>query len=216
MAIDLYLVITREPCIFIRMLAKHIGVEVNLKLLTYDDQGRLPADYCKISPLNKVPAMDDNGFVLYESTAICYYLLSKYAPASPLYPSDFQKRAKVDQILWTVSSFLQPVASSYIRAAIVRRKKLTAEELNAFEATVLSPLQEMVHGKKFVVGNGLTVADIRLVSIMACFVPLPVVDKEKFSALHSYYEQTRAMVPSFSEVYDWILEPRGKEWETYE
>uniref|UniRef100_G3MQM9 Glutathione S-transferase n=1 Tax=Amblyomma maculatum TaxID=34609 RepID=G3MQM9_AMBMU len=216
MAIDLYLVMTREPCVFIRMLAKHIGVEVNLKPMTYDDQGRLPADYSKISPLNKVPAMDDNGFVLYESTAICYYLLNKFAPASPLYPHDLQKRAKVDQILWNVSSFLQPVASSYIRTAIVRRKKLTAKELSAFENTVLRPLQDMIGGKKFVVGNGLTVADIRLVSIMACFVPLPVVDKQKFSDLHSYYEQTRAMVPSFSEVYDWILEPRGKEWETYE
>ncbi|XP_065286679.1 glutathione S-transferase 1-like [Dermacentor albipictus] len=114
MTIELYAIVTREPCFFIRMLAKQIGIEVKLKALDYDKQEHLSAEYAKISPLHKVPAINDDGFILYESTAICYYLLNKYAPASPLYPKEVEKRARVDQILCTVSSFVQPVASSYI------------------------------------------------------------------------------------------------------
>ncbi|KAH6931968.1 hypothetical protein HPB50_001858 [Hyalomma asiaticum] len=198
MTIELYAVVTREPCTFIRMLAKHIGIEFELQSLSYDERGRLPAEYSKISPLHKVPAINDDGFILYESTAICYYLLNKYAPSSPLYPKDIQKRARVDQILCTVSSFVQPVASSYI------------------VTTVLRPLQQLVGDKTYAVGEFLTVADIRLVSAMACFVPLPVVDKSRFSKLVSYYERIRDLIPSFHEAIGWMLEERTKEWETFE
>ncbi|XP_037565984.1 glutathione S-transferase 1-1-like [Dermacentor silvarum] len=216
MTIELYAIETREPCIFIRMLANHIGIDVKLKALDYDKQEHLSAEYAKISPLHKVPAINDDGFILYESSAICYYLLNKYAPTSPLYPREVEKRARVDQILGTVSSFVQPVASSYIRGSIVKRKKLTGDDLRTFEATVLCPLEQLVSDKTFAVGDTLTVADIRLVSIMSCFVPLPVVDKSRFSKLVSYYERVQALVPSFHEVCGWMLEQRSKEWETYE
>ncbi|KAL1448541.1 hypothetical protein MTO96_028216 [Rhipicephalus appendiculatus] len=168
------------------------------------------------APYSRFPAINDDGFILYESTAICYYLLNKYATVSPLYPKEVEKRALVDQILCTVSSFVQPVASFHIRGSIVRRKKLTGDALRTFEESVLRPLEQLVGDKAFAVGDGLTVADIRLVSCMACFVPLPIVDKTKFSKLVSYYERIRALIPSFHEACGWLLEERSKEWETYE
>lgn len=216
MGIDIYVIPTREPCLFIQMLAKHIGVEINVKALDYDKQDHMSASYTKISPLHMVPTIDDGGFILYESTAVCYYLLNKYAPESPIYPKEVHKRAQVDQILSLVSSFIQPVASFYIRTAIVRRKKLAGEELSAFEDRVLKPLQELVSGKMFAVGNELTVADIRLVSIMMCFVPLSAVDKEKFAQLVSYYNRLSNQLQCFAEVAGSMLEQRSNEWETYE
>ncbi|KAH7959820.1 hypothetical protein HPB49_014044 [Dermacentor silvarum] len=149
MTIELYAIETREPCIFIRMLANHIGIDVKLKALDYDKQEHLSAEYAK-------------------------------------------------------------------RGSIVKRKKLTGDDLRTFEATVLCPLEQLVSDKTFAVGDTLTVADIRLVSIMSCFVPLPVVDKSRFSKLVSYYERVQALVPSFHEVCGWMLEQRSKEWETYE
>ncbi|MGH8550407.1 MAG: glutathione S-transferase family protein [Methylococcales bacterium] len=54
-------------------------------------------DYLAIHPAGKVPAIDDEGFVLFESGAITRYLADKVG--SSIYPSDLQKRARVEQ--WT-------------------------------------------------------------------------------------------------------------------
>ncbi|XP_075746559.1 glutathione S-transferase D7-like isoform X1 [Rhipicephalus microplus] len=70
MTIELYAVVPREPCFFIRMLAKHLGVELDLKALEYDKDGCLPAEYAKISPLLKIPAINDDGVILYERAYI--------------------------------------------------------------------------------------------------------------------------------------------------
>lgn len=43
-------------------------------------------------------AQDDDGFILYESRAICRYLSEKYADqGTPLYPRDLKQRALVEQ-----------------------------------------------------------------------------------------------------------------------
>lgn len=52
-------------------------------------------DYRAIHPAGKVPAMNDDGFVLFESGAIVNYLASK--TGSELYPQDLKQRALVDQ-----------------------------------------------------------------------------------------------------------------------
>lgn len=50
-------------------------------------------DYLKIHPFGQVPALDDEGFVLYDSTIINEYLEDEY-PYPPLMPSDSEGRAR--------------------------------------------------------------------------------------------------------------------------
>ena len=52
-------------------------------------------EYLALHPAGKVPAMDDDGFVLFESEAICRYLGAKHN--SPALPTDLKARAIVDQ-----------------------------------------------------------------------------------------------------------------------
>ncbi|MGH8547042.1 MAG: glutathione S-transferase family protein [Methylococcales bacterium] len=54
-------------------------------------------EHLAVHPAGKVPAIDDDGFILFESGAITRYLAAK--AGSSLYPADLQKRARVDQ--WT-------------------------------------------------------------------------------------------------------------------
>jgi len=51
--------------------------------------------YLKLHPAGKVPAIDDDGFVLFESDAICKYLA--VSENSPLYPDNIEQRARIDQ-----------------------------------------------------------------------------------------------------------------------
>lgn len=50
-------------------------------------------DYLKIHPFGQVPAMDDEGFILYDSTVINEYLEDEY-PYPSLMPSDSEGRAR--------------------------------------------------------------------------------------------------------------------------
>lgn len=50
-------------------------------------------DYLKLHPFGQIPALDDEGFVVYDSTIINEYLEDEY-PYPPLMPSDSEGRAR--------------------------------------------------------------------------------------------------------------------------
>ena len=56
-------------------------------------------EFKKLNPFQKIPVMDDNGFVLQESHAILRYLNGSRAVADNWYPKDLKKRALVDRYL---------------------------------------------------------------------------------------------------------------------
>jgi len=53
--------------------------------------------YASLNPNCMVPAIDDDGFVLTESSAILKYLAEKYQ--SSTYPSDLKQRARVNEMI---------------------------------------------------------------------------------------------------------------------
>ena len=50
-------------------------------------------DYLALNPNGKVPTLVDDGFVVFESTAICEYLEDKF-PSPSILPGDPQARAR--------------------------------------------------------------------------------------------------------------------------
>ncbi|MEZ5650955.1 MAG: glutathione transferase [Burkholderiaceae bacterium] len=61
--------------------------------------------YGAISMTRRVPSIDDDGFHLSESSAICEYLDDKY-PATPIYPRDITRKARAREIqAWLRSDF---------------------------------------------------------------------------------------------------------------
>ncbi|MGA7296471.1 MAG: glutathione S-transferase family protein [Rhodanobacteraceae bacterium] len=57
----------------------------------------LKEPYASVNPNCKVPAIDDDGFMLTESSAILKYLAEKHR--SPAYPADLQKRARINEMM---------------------------------------------------------------------------------------------------------------------
>jgi glutathione S-transferase len=54
-------------------------------------------EYLKMSPAGKVPALDDDGFTVFESNSIMRYLCRKHK--SDFYPDDIAAQAKIDEWL---------------------------------------------------------------------------------------------------------------------
>ena len=53
-------------------------------------------EYRAMNPLGLVPSLEEDGFSLFESNAICRYLCSAHAPGNSLFPADARARATVD------------------------------------------------------------------------------------------------------------------------
>ena len=100
MPIDLYHMDLSAPCRAVRLTAKMVGVELNLKELNLMAGEQMNPDFIKINPQHNIPTIDDNGFYLNESRAICGYLVHEYAKDDTLYPKEAKKRALVDQRLY--------------------------------------------------------------------------------------------------------------------
>lgn len=110
MAIDLYYTPLSPPCRSVMMTASALGVRLNLKPINLIAGEHLTPEYLKINPQHSVPAIDDDGFRLNESRAICIYLISRYGKhrATQLYPEDSKRRAIVDQRLYFDATVLFP------------------------------------------------------------------------------------------------------------
>ncbi|KAL1442929.1 hypothetical protein MTO96_046182, partial [Rhipicephalus appendiculatus] len=164
MPITLYNLPGSPPCGFVRCIAKHIGVELNVRNVDLAHREHLGEEYLKINPLHKVPTIDDDGFIVYESSAIAYYLLRKYAPKCELYPEDINARTRIDQVVAAVSATIHPQAVVFYRASFIFKKKSSAEEDAAFEQNVVKSLQHLIGDGRYAVGDTLTLADLSIVS----------------------------------------------------
>lgn len=62
-------------------------------------------EYLKINPAGQVPAINDNGFSLFESSAILKYLSASRGAPDHWYPKDLKLRAQIDCVLdWHISN----------------------------------------------------------------------------------------------------------------
>jgi len=83
------------PAIKVRLTASFLGLNYKWQLVNLREGEQKKEWFLKINPVGKVPAIDDDGFHLFESNAICKYLCDK--SNSPLYPKDVKKRATIEQ-----------------------------------------------------------------------------------------------------------------------
>jgi glutathione S-transferase len=123
------------------------------------------------SPLGKMPAMDDDGFLLADSSAIIHYLEAKH-PAPPLIPADPQERGRViwwDEFGDTVFAacggkmfFNRIVSPKFLgrEGDLAAAAEAEAEEL----PKLLDYLESAIPASGYLVGDRFTLADLAAVS----------------------------------------------------
>ena len=73
-----------------------------------------------LNPNGKVPLLDDDGFLLWESHAIMQYLADK-SPGQALYPEDVQARADVNRWLFWSAYHFTPAVGFISRERVSKR-----------------------------------------------------------------------------------------------
>lgn len=120
-------------------------------------------------PFGQVPTLDEDGFVLYESRAICRYL-DETLPGAKLTPATAKDRAVMEQWISVEQSNFSPAAMKVIFQAMFNPMfgKSPDEGIikEGREATgkVADVLDAHLAGKDFLVGKDFTLADI-------CYLP---------------------------------------------
>ena len=75
---------------------EHKGLPYELRVLSFSGGDLRTPAFAALNPHCKVPVLDDDGFVMYESAAIVDYIGDAYRDAgAPLFPDDVKARAIV-------------------------------------------------------------------------------------------------------------------------
>jgi glutathione S-transferase len=147
--------------------------------------------YRKLNPNGRVPTIEDDGFVLWESNAIVRYLSAKYG-AGTLWPNDPGQRADSDRWMdWatsTVAPAMTPVFWGLIRTPPEKRNMAAIEADAEKAAKAFQVLEQCLDGRDYVGGKSLTMGDIPLGAFMFRWYALEL-KRPKLARVEAYYQR---------------------------
>jgi glutathione S-transferase len=118
-------------------------------------------EYLKIHPFGQVPALDDEGFVLYDSTVINEYLEDEY-PYPSLMPADSEGRARARLLEDFRDSHFNPYCVHIIYEMRKPEGERDAQRIDTAKAQIAASfdrLESELQGKEYLVGT-FSLADI--------------------------------------------------------
>ncbi|KAF8074668.1 glutathione S-transferase [Lyophyllum atratum] len=118
-------------------------------------------------PFGQVPVIDDDGFILYESRAICRYIATKYADqGTKLIPTNFKERAIFEQAASIEQNNFDPYAGAAISEKLIKpyfgqdpAEAVYEDNLKKLDAK-LDAYDVILSKQKYLAGDELTLADL--------------------------------------------------------
>lgn len=147
--------------------------------------------YLAKNPNSRIPTLEDEGFVLWESNSIVRYLSKKY-DTGKLYPSDSQVCAIADQWMdWqqtSVGQFIVPIFWGLVKTSKKDRdlRLIEASRLGMIE--VMHILDTHLADKRYVAGKNFTMGDIPLGIVVYRWLKL-IQNRPKMVNLEEWYER---------------------------
>ncbi|XP_075688199.1 glutathione S-transferase theta-4 [Rhinoderma darwinii] len=166
--LTLYLDLLSQPCRSVYIFAKANNIPFKYQEVRLFKGEQLAEDFRKVNPLCKIPALKDGDFTMSESTAMLLYLANKYKTPDHWYPSDLQKRARVDEYIAWQHTNTRPHGSRlfWVKAMTpyLLGHEATPEKLNPalseFNATLTAIQNKFLQDKLFLAGDEISIADL--------------------------------------------------------
>lgn len=146
---------------------EEIGLDYQLQTIEMFSDAMTDPGYLKINPLGKVPAIEDDGFVLWETSAILQYLDARYGRNQLIPPRDTHAGALAIQwlefgenpltvIMGEIAAHSGPMPQERRIPALVERGRDVAGGL-------VTVVEQALGNKQWMLGNDFSAADIMLV-----------------------------------------------------
>ncbi len=153
----------------------------------FQDGSTRAAEFLALNPNGRVPVLDDDGFLLFESLAINLYLARKHG--GPLGPADLREEALMIQwSLWVENEVEKPLLLAAANEALFAADKRSSEERDMALAKLSRPwtvLDKHLAKQPFLVGGRFTVADLNIASVMT-LVPIAGIDLTALPNLNAW------------------------------
>jgi glutathione S-transferase len=122
-----------------------------------------------LHPFNRVPILRHGDFTIYETSAIVAYLDETF-PKLPLRPRSVPDRARMDQWISMVNSYYYPYMIYHVShernvfpdLGITSDEKVVAHALPKIEVGLQVAERQLTHGKDFLLGSEVSLADYYL------------------------------------------------------
>ena len=124
--------------------------------------------YLALNPNGRVPTIDDDGFILWESAAINLYLAEKYRSA--LFPATIQGRGRLLQWAFFIANDVEPPLITVLRNRVIfppeRRDPKLADEAENILRTKFSILEQQLAKTPYFGGDRWDLADFMVACVL--------------------------------------------------
>ncbi|XP_063990822.1 glutathione S-transferase 1-1-like [Diachasmimorpha longicaudata] len=151
-------------CRAVLLAEKASGLDLDKREVNLMKGEHLKEEYLKLNPQHTVPTLDDNGHIICDSHAINCYLIDKYGKDDSLYPKDLKARSLVNQRLHFNSGILFASLRETVKFLMRPEVKSIPKEQQAKLMGMSEFLNKFLDGKKWLVGDSYTLADISCVA----------------------------------------------------
>jgi glutathione S-transferase len=160
--------IARTRAFRVLWMANELGLDYEHIPIETGPAGARQPDYLRVNPNGRLPAIDDDGFILWESLAINIYLAKKHATGT-LYPATAQGEAKVAQwSLWAANEIERATNVWSFHAQRLppaeRDQKIAAAALELL-APPFRVLDAALAEHPYLLGDEFTVADLNVAAV---------------------------------------------------
>ena len=147
--------------------------------------------YLAMNPMGRVPVLDDEGYVLWESHTIVRYLVRQYGEGA-WYPGDVKACGNVDKWMDWKIGFLQPALHAafwgLIRTPEADRDMSAIRNSSAESAKLLGILDSHLQGQDYIAGEAISIADVPLGALTYRWYGLDV-EHPDYQNLRAWYER---------------------------
>jgi glutathione S-transferase len=149
-------------------IAKELGLDYEHVPTEIGAAGARQLEYLAINPNGRLPAIDDDGFVLWESLAITLYLAKKHGR---LYPTSLEGEAKAWQwSLWSVQEVDRGVNIWSLHAVRLPPEDRDPQRLSEALKVIAAPFKVLdgaLAARPYLLGEEFTVADLNVAAVIS-------------------------------------------------
>lgn len=158
-------------------------------------------EFIKKNPQHTVPLLEDDGTCIWDSHAICSYLVDKYGKTDDLYPKDLVKRAHVEQRLYFDASVLFMSLKNICTPFIQKDLKIVPQEKIDNIRDGYTHLENFLGDNPYVIGDTLTIADFCCAATVSSLPAFLEIDPDTFPKITTwlarlselpYYQESNA------------------------